>query len=107
MTNEDIIKRNIQHVCAITTALAKPEDLTHLLTLSPIKKVCFILNMTYEELADKTGLVEGTIKKIARTNVFTKSFSTTLLLYMENILFRKELNETREFKQHLKNFLKE
>lgn len=102
-----VIKNDMVGIGALLMVLVKGEDMIHLHSLKTvIKQVCFVLNLTYKELADNLGLQEGTIKNIARTNILTKPFAKALLLYLENIILKNERKQVRVFKESLKEFLK-
>ena len=72
-----------------------------------IKRTCKELGLTYKELGEKIGYSEANLKNSVSRNQVSKQLETSIYLYLQTIELQKEINNTKSFKQSLKDFLKD
>jgi len=72
-----------------------------------IKKTCKKLGLTYKELGEKIGYSEANLKNSVSRNQVSKQLEITINLYIKTIELQKEIENTKTFKQSLKDFLKD
>ena len=72
-----------------------------------IKETCTKLGLTYKELAEKIGYSEANLKSSVSRNQVSKQLETTIYLYLKTIELQKEIDNTKSFKQSLKEFIKD
>ena len=70
-----------------------------------IKRTCKELGLTYKELGEKIGYSEANLKNSVSRNQVSKQLETSIYLYLQTIELQKEINNTKSFKQSLKDFL--
>lgn len=70
-----------------------------------IKKVSKILDMTYNELGEELSISGNTLNKLASTNQSISNIHFKVIeLYLQNIIFKKEILEIRMLKDSIKKF---
>ena len=67
-----------------------------------IKTTCKELGLTYRELAEKIGVKESTLNKVASTGEISDLMKKAIALYLETLNLKKELEEYQQFKQFIK-----
>ena len=72
-----------------------------------IKKTCKELGLTYKELGEKIGYSEANLKNSVSRNQVSKQLETSITLYLQTVELQQEINNTKSFKQSLKDFLKD
>ena len=72
-----------------------------------IKETCKKLGLTYKELGEKIGYSESNLKSSVSRNQISKQLEITINLYLQTIALQKEIDNTKSFKQSLKEFLKD
>ena len=72
-----------------------------------IKETCKSLGLTYRELGEKIGYSEGNLKTSVSKNQVSKQLETSIKLYLKNIELQKEIDNTKNFKKILKDFIKD
>ena len=72
-----------------------------------IKDTCKKLGLTYKELGERIGYSESNLKSSVSRNQISKQLEITINLYLKNIELQKEIENTKGFKQSLKDFLKD
>ncbi|HHC11199.1 MAG TPA: transcriptional regulator [Campylobacterales bacterium] len=72
-----------------------------------IKDTCKNLGLTYRELGEKIGYSEGNLKTSVSKNQVSKQLETSIKLYLKNIELQKEIDNTKNFKKILKDFIKD
>ena len=63
--------------------------------------------MTYKELGEKIGYSESNLKSSVSRNQVSKQLEITINLYLQTIELQREIDNTKSFKQSLKEFLKD
>jgi transcriptional regulator with XRE-family HTH domain len=69
-----------------------------------VKKTCKELGITQKELAEKIGISESSIKRIASSKP-TKQIENAINLILENYMLKQELFKVEKFQNNLKEFL--
>ena len=72
-----------------------------------IKETCKKLGLTYKELGEKIGYSESNLKSSVSRNQVSKQLEITIHLYLKTIELQEEIESTKNFKQSLKDFLKD
>ena len=72
-----------------------------------IKDTCKSLGLTYRELGEKIGYSEGNLKTSVSKNQVSKQLETSIKLYLKNIELQKEIDNTKNFKKILKDFIRD
>ena len=71
-----------------------------------IKKVCKELNLTYKQLGELIGYSESAIKN-AGSGEASEPMKKAIELYLETLSLKEKLQISENFKNNLKNFLKD
>ena len=71
-----------------------------------IKKTCKELGFTYKEFGEKIGYSESNLKSSVSRNQVSKQLEITIHLYLKTIELQKEIDNTKNFKQSLQEFIK-
>ncbi|MGJ0319132.1 hypothetical protein NG767_10360 [Aliarcobacter cryaerophilus] len=69
-----------------------------------IKRSCSVLNLSYRELGQYTGLNENTLNKLASTGEINDQFKKAIELYVETRKLKDELKDVETLKRLLKCF---
>ena len=72
-----------------------------------IKETCKKLGLTYKEFGKKIGYSEANLKNSVSKNQISKQLEISINLYLQIIELQKEIESTKNFKQNLKDFLKD
>jgi transcriptional regulator with XRE-family HTH domain len=72
-----------------------------------IKETCKELGLTYKELGEKIGYSEANLKNSVSRNQVSKQLETSIHLYLKTIELQKEIDNTKSFKNSLRDFIKE
>jgi len=72
-----------------------------------IKDTCKKLGLTYKELGEKIGYSEANLKNSVSRNQVSKQLETSIYLYLKTIKLQKEIDNTKSFKQSLRDFLED
>jgi len=70
-----------------------------------VKKTAKELGMTYKQLGEAIGYKEGALKNAITTDKISEPMQKAIELYLENLKLKEKLQNTNNFKQHLKDFL--
>ena len=71
-----------------------------------VKHTCKELGLTYKELGEAIGVKESTLNKIASTGVISEQITKAILLYLETLELKKQLEDCDILKKALKNLVK-
>ncbi|ALV25074.1 hypothetical protein CIG2463D_1509 [Campylobacter iguaniorum] len=71
-----------------------------------VKKVCKELNLTYKQLGELIGYSESAIKN-AGVNEASDPMKKAINMYLEILELKKQLQVSQNFKNNLKDFLKD
>ena len=84
------------------------KDIPYLIGLEDniIKKTCAEYNISYQELADATGMNIMSLRSVASSHKISRQIKRSIELYVETIELKKELEQTNQMKTILKNWLK-
>ena len=72
-----------------------------------IKETCKNLGLTYKELGEQIGYSESNLKSSVSRNQVSKQLEITIQLYLKTIELQKEIDNTKSFKESLKDFIKD
>lgn len=72
-----------------------------------VKATAKELGLTYRELGEAIGYTEGGLKNAVTQDKVSESMQKAIELFLENLKLKKEMQNTKAFKQLLKDFLKD
>ena len=72
-----------------------------------IKDTCKKFKLTYKELGEIIGYSEANLKNSVSKNQISKQLEKAIKLYLKTMELQKEIDNTKVFKQSLKDFLYE
>ncbi len=70
-----------------------------------VKQTAKRLNLTYKQLGEAIGYTEGALKNAITIDKVSDQMAKAIELYSETLELKKELETTKAFKKHLKDFL--
>lgn len=99
------MKTKISNIEALLMVLASDEVVYINGSDNIIKKVSKVLDLTYAELGDELSISGNTLNKLASTNQkISDIYLKVIELYLQNIIFKKEILEIRMLKESIKKF---